>query len=150
MITEKFHLVPTSTGITELDGVGATWSADIWDFQPPLGTSLVLKPTDTFAAYLVGNDTVEMPASTQIRIVKRDVTNEQAYPVLTNVYYQKVKDFTDSKKIMHLTIDKEVEVDADEHLVIMVNGADVAGTDDLDASLSHFELITTRRRKPLG
>ena len=147
---EKFELNQNSTGITESDGLGATWAADIWDFKPPLNTFLKLKPTDIFSCYLVGDDAAEMPAATQVRIVKRDAANEDAKPVLSACLYQRVKEFQDKGKFKRLTLDREVEVGPDEHLVVMVNGADAAGTGDLDASASNFRLQTTRRRRPLG
>lgn len=150
-IEERFEINPSSTGITESDGQGATWHADIWDFKVEANTQIKLKPTDVFSCYLIGDDTGEMPKTTQIRIVRRDVANEGAEPVLTTLPYQLVKAFTDKDKLIHLSIPREVIVDEYEHIVVMINGLDVTGVaGDTDASASHFRIQTTRRRKALG
>lgn len=146
---ESFELNESTTGITESDGLGATF-ADVWDFKVPLNTILKLKPGDIISCYLVGDDAAEMPAATQIRVVRRDVANEDAKPVLSAANYQTVKQFSDRGKMKRLTIDKEVEIGADEHLVVMVSGADATGTGDTDASASNFRLKTTRRRRGLS
>lgn len=147
---EKFELNQGSTGITESDGLGASWAADIWDFKLPLNTWLKLRPGDVFSCYLVGDDAAEMPAATQVRVVRRDVANEDAKPVLTSCLYQRLKEFQDKGKFQRLTIDREVEIGPDEHLVVMAYGADATGTGNVDASASNFRLQTTRRRKGLG
>ena len=146
---EKFEINQNSTGITEVDGLGATWEGNIWDFKVPLNTWIKLRPSDIFSCYLVGDDAAQMPAATQVRVVRRDVANEDTKPILSACLYQRVKDFTDKDKMKHLTIDREIEVGPDEHIVVMVNGADAAGTGDTDASASNFKLQTTRRRKAL-
>ena len=149
-VTERFELNPSTTGITAVDGNGATWNADIWDFKVPFNTQIELNPTDIFAAYLIGDDAAEMPGATQVRVVVRDVASESALPILRDTLYQRVKAFSDVKKLTKLPIDKMVTVETDEHIVVMVNGADAAGSGDTDASASHFRLVTTRKRKPLG
>lgn len=145
---EAFELNQNTTGITESDGLGATF-ADIWDFKVPLNTTVKLKPGDIISCYLVGDDAAEMPATTQIRVVRRDVANEDAKPILSACNYQTVKQFADVGKMKRLTIDHEVVIGPDEHLVVMVNGADATGTGDTDASASNFRLKTTRKRKGL-
>ena len=148
-IEEKFELNSGVSGVTESDGLGATWHADIWDFKVPINNWILLKPKDVFSCYLVGDDGVEMPAKTQVRIVKRDVANEEAKPILPNLLYQQIKNFRDRDLVMHINVRGVVEVGPEEHIVVQVNGADVATTGDLDASASHFKLVTTRRRKRL-
>lgn len=148
-IEEKFELNQATAGVSESDGQGATWG-DIWDFLVPLNTFIILRPQDVLSCYLVGDDTSQMPAATQIRVVRRDVANSEAKPLLANCLYQQVKAFDDKNKWKHLTVGGEVVVGPDEHIVVMVNGADTAGTGDTDASASYFKLTTTRRRRSLG
>lgn len=145
--TERCEINSSSTGITELDGKGATWTADIWDFKVPINQRFILKPGDTFAVYLVGDDAAEMPKSTKVRVVVRDVTNEAAKPILKDCLYQRLKSFSDRNQLVTLEIAQPIVVDSEEHIVVMVNGADAAGTGDTDASASHFKLLTTRERK---
>ena len=145
---EIFDLTSSETGITETDGQGALW-ADIWDFTVPVNHAIVLKPTDVFGCKLVGDDAAEMPAKTQVRVLRGDVTNTERRPVLTPLPYQLVKEFVDKKKIMRLSITQPVKVGANEHIVVQVNGADAAGAGDTDASASYFKLRTMRIRKAL-
>lgn len=145
---ERFEINPSTTGVTAGNGQGATWHADIWDYKVPLNQEIILKSTDIFSCYLVGDDVVEMPDTTLVRIVKRDVANEDAKPMLTNALYKTCQAFTDKALLMTLNPPGgEVIVGAEEHIVIMVNGADVDTGGDVDASASHFKIVTTRRRK---
>ena len=147
-ITEKFELNANTSGITAADGVGTNF-ADVWDFEPPYNTRLKLHAGDVFSCYLVGDDAAEMPAKTRIRIVKRDVSNEQAKPVLSDCQYNLCKSFSEKKKMLRLTIPGEIVVDTAEHLVVMVSGMDANGDGDVDASASYFKLEILRERKAL-
>ena len=146
---ERYEINSSSTGITESDGTGATWK-DIWDFKVPVNQWIVLSPGDIFSCYLIGDDAAEMPKATRVRIVKRDVTNEDSKPVLPELPYQQVKQFTDRDLLMHLAIVDKVIVGAEEHIVVQVNGIDAATTGDLDASASYFKIFTHRRKKVLA
>ena len=149
-VEERFELNQAASGITEQDGQGASWLADIWDYEVPINTSVHLKPTDIFGVYLVGDDAAEMPDSTRIRVVVRGVAGVQHQPILRDIMYTNVKSFVDKNKYVSLDIDHDIWVNAGEHIVVLVNGADATGTGDTDASASYFKLLTHRRRKPLG
>ena len=143
---EKYEISSSSTGIVEADGDGTNWK-DIWNLTVPLSTWVILKPTDTFACYLVGDDAAEMPKVTRIRIVRRDVTNEEAKPVLSEILYQLAKDETDKDKLMHLSIGTQIVVGPEEHIVVQIAGLDATGAaGDTDASASRFKIMTTRRK----
>ena len=146
---ERYEINSASTGITEADGTGATWK-DIWDFKVGLNQWIILSSQDIFSAYLIGDDAAEMPKTTRVRIVKRDVTNEDAKPVLSELPYQRLKAFTDRDLLMHLAITDRLTVEPEEHIVVQVNGVDAAGTGDLDASASYFKIFTHRRKKASG
>jgi len=146
---ERYEINSSSVGITESDGSGATWK-DIWDFKVPVNQQIVLNPTDIFSAYLIGDDAAEMPKTTRVRVVKRDVTNEDAKPVLPELPYQQIKQFTDRNLLMHLAIPGTLVMESEEHIVVQVNGVDAAGSGDLDASASYFKIFTHRKKKVLG
>jgi len=147
-IEERFEVSSLSTGITEADGGGATWK-DIWDFRVPLNIRIVLKPTDIFSCYLDGDDAAEMPATTQVRLLHRDVANEQSKPLIRAMLYAQLKDFQDKDKIIRLQIPKALVIGPSEHIVVQVNGADATGTGDIDASDSYFKVVTNRIRRSL-
>lgn len=145
----KYEINPSSTGITEADGDKANFK-DIWDFKVSLNTWIILQPTDLFAAKLYGDDAAEMPKATRLRVVRRDVSNEDSKPVLSEIYYQLAKDFTDLAKLMHLSIKEKIEVGPEEHIVVQIAGLDATGTGDTDASASYFKILTTRRKVSIG
>jgi hypothetical protein len=146
---EKYEINSLSTGITETDGSGLLWK-DIWDYKVPLNQHIALNPHDQFCAYLVGDDTNEMPRQTRVRVVHRDVANEDSEPVMSEVPYQQVKEFTDKNLIMHLTLGKPMAIGPEEHVVVQVSGYDSSGgPGDLDASASYFKLLTVKMRPGL-
>jgi len=147
-IEEKFEISSLSTGITEADGDGTNWK-DVWDFQVPLNTKIVLKPTDFFSCYLDGDDAAEMPAVTEVRLLHRDVANEQTKPLIRALLYQQVKPFQDTDKLIRLDIVKAIVIQPSEHIVVQIKGADATGTGDVDASDSYFKLVTARLRRSL-
>jgi len=121
---EKYEINPASIGITEQDGDGTNFK-DIWSLRVPLNIFILLKPGDYVALYLIGDDGYEMPKSTRVRVVRRDVANEDAKPVLPEVLYQLVKDFIDRNKLMKLPIG--ATVGPEEHIVVQVAGKDCLG-----------------------
>jgi len=147
-VLERFQLDQLSAGVTALDGLGASWAADIWDFNVPINQDIVIQPGDVFSCYLIGDDAAEMPANTKVRVLLRDVSNEESTPLLPPLPYQQLKAFTDKKKLMRLRIHKEIRVENGMHIVVQVNGLDATGVaGDTDASASSFKLVCHRRRK---
>lgn len=148
-LIENYDIQPSTVGITAVDGAGATWNADNWDLKPSAGLSYTIGPWSQFSLYLVGDDAAEMPADTRVRVVKRDITNEEQELIWAGLYAQ-VKEFADKKKRAYLGCTREVKIEESEHLVIQANGADATGTGDLDVSASHFKLASKRRRRALS
>jgi len=145
-IIEKVEINASRSGMTAADGTGTAWG-DIWDYEPPTNIRLLIRPGDIFSAYLVGDDASEMPGITEIRVEKRDVSEQDRVPILPPTLYNQVKSFTTRQSVMRLSIPSEIVVDSGEHLVIQVKGADAAATGDTDASASSFKLATTWTRK---
>ena len=147
MVTEFKEITESTTGVAQLDGNGATWQRDIFNLTVPYNQKHTLTSNSTFSIYLVGDDASEMPAKTLVRVVKRDADSQELIPLL-NTLYVNCKEFTNVKKIAHLTIKQgqSVVVRPGEHLAIMVNGADVATTGDTDASASRFRITSQRER----
>lgn len=148
-LVESYDIQPSTDGITATDGAGATWNADNWDLKPSAGLQYRVGSWSQFSLYLVGDDASEMPADTRVRVVKRDITNEEQEIIWTGLYAQ-VKEFADKKKRACLGCTREFVINGGEHLVVQANGADVAGTGDLDVSASHFKLASKRRRRALS
>lgn len=146
MKIDNYEIKPSTTGVTATDGAGATWNADNWDLLAPANIWYILGGWSALSAYLVGDDAAEMPAATKIRLIKRDVRNEQT-AVLWQGLYAQIKELRGRKKLMTLDgfLKMDVTVGPTEHLIFMANGADAAGTGDLDVSASFFKLKARRR-----
>ena len=150
MAERKVEISQATSGVTAKDGAGATWNADNWDLKVEINQSYKLQPGDTFSCYLVGDDTAEMPDKTRIRVVKRDLSNLLAKPLLDECLYARCKAFADKKKILRLNITQPVLLEAGEHLVVLVNGMDKAGTGDLAVAASSFKITALWRGRSLS
>jgi len=137
---EKYEINSTSIGITEADGDGTNFK-DIWDLRVPLNTFILLKSGDYVALYLIGDDGYEMPKSTRVRVVRRDVANEDSKPVLPEVLYQLVKDFIDRNKLMKLPIG--AIIGPEEHIVVQVAGKDCLGLYPIHIADDTVNVVTT-------
>ena len=145
---EPKEITESTTGVAELDGQGATWQVDIWNLTIPFNQKHKIGPSSIFSCYLVGDDAAEMPDKTLVRVVKRDM-DEQETVTLLSTLYQNCKEFTNKAKLQKLTTRADILCTAGEHIAIMVNGADVATTGDTDASASNFRLTSLRERKSI-
>ena len=146
IVEDPFRLYNGDPNITEADGVAATWS-DVWKYQVPIGSTLILKPTNTLAAYLEDSSPAECGASTcEVRVEKRDSSESDVVIVFGSDLYITVKEFQEVPLMARLSVPEEgLLVNEREWLVIMVK-------DDatLDASDSYFEIRTAKIRKTLG
>jgi len=147
---EKFEINAGSTGITETDGQGTTF-ADIWVYKIQTNQKIVVNPDSIFACNLVGDDAAAMPNNTQVRVLRRDVTGEDAKTILPACPYIQVQEFQDKNKFMRFrNLVQEVVCGEGEEIAVQISGADAAGTGDTDASASYFKMIVNRRRNRIG
>lgn len=147
---EKFEINASSTGITEADGEGTNWK-DIWDYKVQTNQFIEIGPDSIFSTSLVGDDAAAMPNATRIKVVRRDVSNEDEKALLTEVSYKQAQEFQDKKKLMRFRgLLGPMMLGEGEHIVVRIAGADATGTGDTDASASYFKIICQRRKKALG
>ena len=138
-----FTLTQDDGNITEADGTANLWS-DLWKYQVPEGTGIILETGNTFACYLedaaaeIGDDTG------YVKIEHRDPSGQDKVNVFGAAIYLRVKDFQSQYKIAKLRLDKPVMVYPKQWLVVMAydDGA-------IDASDSYFELKTSKVASPL-
>ena len=132
--TRPFHLHQGNSNLTRSDGTASTW-VDIWKYQVPRGTTLMIAPGDTFSAYLedasaeVGNHTAK------IEVVVRDPAERENTLVLGPVHYLSVKEFQDDDLIYRIGLLSHIEVPPRYWVVVRVydDGA-------IDESDSQFNL----------
>ena len=149
IIEAPFRLTSDDPVLTRADGVTSTWS-DLWKYQVPIGTSLILKPEHTFAANLEWDTTTAGDATCQVRIEKRDASGSDVVKVFFDMYYA-VKEWQNQTKMAHLQVPPEcIIINEREFLVIL--GWESAGALQAGAvnDVSYFELRIARVRKALG
>lgn len=120
--------------LTRSDGVADTWS-DIWKYQVPRGTELIVSPGDTFAVYLedasaeVGNN------DCQVKIEARNTVGSEVTNLLGPANYRVLKEFQDRDLMYRIRASDVVRVPSRYFLVVSVkdDGA-------IDESDSRFTL----------
>lgn len=141
---EPFRLHQDDPVMTVADGTADTWS-DIWEYQAPNGTALILKPHHTFAAYIEDASTQVGDPTCTIKIEKRDPSKSDTLLVYMDLYYAS-KEFAEQIKMARLMVpDAGVIINEREFLIISV-----LDDGDVDESDSYFELHIARLRKVLG
>jgi len=140
-LTQKDPIISAS----EADGTAAIWS-DIWSYQVPNGSALIVKPHHTTAFYLE-DASAEVGSSTcQIKIEKRDASKSDVRLIYGQALYVESKEFQEAVKMAHFVVPPEgIVINEREYLVISVkdDGA-------IDASDSYFELRISRLSRSLA
>ena len=144
-IQEPFHLTASDPGNTAADGTANTWS-DIWKFQVPRGTHIVLSRGNTFACFLEDDSPAEIgDLDSKIRIVIRDPGESSDRLVFGPALYKHSKEFQDKDLMARLRIPEAVHVPS--RYWIVIQGYDGAV---IDASDSDYDLYCHRIRVGVG
>lgn len=141
---QPFRLYQDDPGVAVSDGTAATWT-DIWSYQVPQGTALILKPQHTFSAYIEDASAEVGDQTCQVKIEKRDASQSDVLIVFGPDLYYAVKEFQELSKIARLNVSEDgVIIGEREYLVISVKDD---GT--VDESDSYFQLHIAKVRKSL-
>ena len=142
LILEPFHLSSADGGNTEGNGTVNTWS-DIWKYQVPRGTEIVLSRGDTFSCYLEDTAPAEIgDKDSKVRIQVRDPAEGSDILVYGPALYIHSKEFQDDDLIARLKIPKPRRVPSRYWIVISAYDGVV-----IDASDSYYDLYCNRVRK---
>lgn len=154
VLQEPFSLTKGDSDVTEQDGLNAsTEYGRIFEYHVPTGIGLIITPGHTFSLYLEGDDAVEMPATTLVKVIAKDSSKQDAKTIIGPILYEKLKEFVDRDKIARFNVSEPVKLYEKQYLVIETAGADVAATGGVDvtggANESYFEAAISRVRQPL-
>ncbi len=139
-----FHITQADGNITEADGVAATWS-DIWKYQVPQGSGLILEAGDLISMYLEDTAPAEVgDADCYVRLEVRDASEQDVKRVFGPALYVKVKEFQNRNTIARLQVSAPVKLYPRQWLVLVAKDAVV-----IDASDSYFDLFTSKIGVPL-
>lgn len=137
----SFGAVDVTTGPYRYDGTQAKWS-DIWCYQVPTGTSLILKPSHRFSALIhdVGGATAD--GGCRLKIEVRDQSQGDSKTVFGPTMYEACKEFTDRDKMATLDLMNDLAVEEKMWICVMAYIVD----DYHNESACVFKLETVRIR----
>jgi len=145
ILEAPFRLYQDDPVIAVADGVASTWSG-IWKYQVPVGVSLIIKPSHTFAAYIEDGSAEVGDHTCSVRIEKRDASESDVAILFGPKLYKSVKQFVDTNRIAKFSVPEEgVSINEREYLVVVAYDD---GT--IDESDSYFEMHIAKVRKALG
>lgn len=130
----------------------STWW-DIWKYQVPLGTSLIIKPEHTLSLYLAATGPTECAATNghwqecMVRVEKRDASGSDVEIICGPKIYRAFQQFVDKNRLAHFNVPPAgVIISEREFFVIVVY--DTATT--ILESVCYFEAHIAKVRKALG
>ena len=138
---EPFHLTNNDANLTVVDGTANSWT-DIWKFQVPRGTEIVLAPGDTLSTYLEDDSPAEVEDRTcRVKIEIRDPAEGEVFLVYGPYHYLRSKEFQDDDLKARLRMLEPFRVPARYWVALSVydDGA-------IDESDSAFDLYIHRAR----
>ena len=139
-LVEPYEINQEDGDITQADTAANVWG-DLFDLKVPKGRTMILRPSDPFGLYLVDTGTAQVGDTARVKLVRRDTTNGEEKPLISETLYASLKEFTDVDKLAYLELAQEVEVEQDEHIVLMCYD-DVGG----DKDLTYFSLPCHTKR----
>jgi len=138
---QRYHLTEADSAITGADGTPDTWS-DIFKYQCPQGVTILLKPSDTFSAYIDATGEIAAP-NAEIKVEKRSASEQDKLTILGPAMYLRVTEFQDEDLKAHISVPSEgLLVGPREFIVVMVKDDGTVLNDN-----SYFDLFTTRIRE---
>lgn len=143
IIEERYELTQANSAVTATNTTAAVFT-DLWDYQVPVGVRHVLLGAHKLAAFL--KDAVaEIAATEQVKIEVRDSAGQSKEVILGPVTYQRIKEFQDRNKMIHLDVTTPIRVQEGDHIVVVVKSATA-----VVAASSYFALETQRFREGVG
>ena len=151
IIEQPFRLYQDDPNVSVANGVASTWS-DIWKYQVPLGTSLIIKPEHTLSLYLAVAGPTEVAAAAgtyntcMVRVEKRDASGSDVKVLTGPKIYIAFRQFQDKNRLAHFNVPSEgVIISEREYLVILAYDD---GT--ISEAVCYFEMHIAKVRKALG
>ena len=145
MITEPFHLTSSDPNNTEADGVANTWT-DIWKYQVPRGTTIILSKGDTISMYLEDTGPAEIgDLDNKVQILVRDPGETGDRLVFGPAPYIRVKEQQDQDLMARLRLVEPLIIPARYWIVFQAYDGVV-----IDASDSYYDFYVRRVRQGVG
>ena len=140
-----FHITDNDGNITDgSDGTTGVWG-DVWKYQVPQGTGIILQSGDWFSVFL-SDDTSPTEVGRYdcyVKIVVRDPSEQDEHLVFGPALYNRIREFQNRNTIARLA-GATVKVYPRQWIII---AAKDVGT--IDVSECYFDLLTSKVSVPL-
>ena len=143
---EPFVITQEDDDVTQADGV-ADALQDLFLYRVPIGMRMILRPTDVFCIHVRETDDTVGQNTALVKLEHRDSANVEKKPLLGPIQYANfsasgIGEFQDKKKLIHLDIQRDIIVEEQEYITVMVKNPSPYA----DKDLSYFSLRTHRER----
>lgn len=139
-----FHITQSDGNITSSNGTANT-NSDIWVYEVPLGTGIIIQAGDQLSAYLKDASAECGGYDCYVTIEVRDPSGLSVEQVFGPALYARVKEFQDRNKIAKLGVPEPVKVYPRQKIVVVVKDN---GT--VTVANCYFDLFTSKVAHPLG
>lgn len=142
-----FHITDADGNITDgSDGTTGVWG-DVWKYQVPQGTGIILQAGDQFSLRLNDDATPTECGryDCYVKLVVRDPSEQDEKLILGPCLYNKLREFQDRNTVAKLQLAGPVKVYPRQWIAI---AAKDVGT--IDVSECYFDLLTSKVSVPLG
>jgi hypothetical protein len=139
---EPFHITKADGNITAAASTATLWS-DIWKYQVPQGTGIVLQAGDTFSAYL--DDGAEIGLyDGYVKIEVRDSSEQDRVLCFGPAVYAKIREFQNRTTMARLSVAAPTKVYPRQWIVIMLKDGGTSVPADC-----YFDLFTSKAGVPI-
>lgn len=145
-VLAPFHITDNDGNITN----GSTGStgvfSDVWKYQVPQGTGIILQSGDQFSLYLSDDSSPTEVGQTDciVRIEVRDPAESDTRKVFGDTLYKRCREMEDRNLIARLQLAAPVKVFPRQWIVIVAKDV---GT--IEPPYSYFDLLTSKVAVPL-
>lgn len=138
-----FGAINDTDGPYRWDGTADKWS-DIWCYQVPTGTAIILKPSHRFSCYLseVGGTGAVAAGTGRIKIEVRDQSQGDSKTIFGPALQEVCAEFQDKDKMATLDLQSDMSVEEQMWICVMC----YIVSDYHDESDCYFKLETVRIR----
>ena len=142
-----FHITDSDGNITDgSDGTTGVWG-DVWKYQVPQGTGIILQAGDQLSVYLADDATPTEVGryDCYVKLVVRDPSEQDETLVFGPALYNRIREFQNRNTIARIGPPQPIKVYPRQWIII---AAQDVGT--IDVSECYFDLLTSKVAVPLS
>lgn len=142
-----FHITDSDGNITDGTATQTTgvWG-DIWKYQVPQGTGIILQAGDQLSVYLADDSTTEVGRyDCYVKLVVRDPSEQDEKLIFGPALYNRIREFQDRNTMARIGPPQPIKVYPRQWIAIVAKDV---GT--IEVAHSYFDLLTSKVAVPLS